>query len=155
MPQEKRFMMTERAPFVGPHENKSRPPCGHVFCFQCLAEWCRIRQQCPMCNRRITSFKHSIDSENNFQVHQPQRHRRQRINERRQRRPLIRLVERRRRILDFFLFFSPTWVLSFAALLWRLDPQLSFYHVIISCCVADFYDLLSYAVDDDRCVKRY
>ena len=54
---------------MGPHENKSHPSCGHVFCFECLVEWCRIRQICPMCNRPITSFKHSFDSENNYQVH--------------------------------------------------------------------------------------
>ena len=120
---------------IGPHENKSRPPCGHVFCFQCLAEWCRIRLKCPMCNRRITSFKHSFDSENNFQVHQcaPT------INERRQQR--IRFDERRRRILDFILFTlsHSTWGLYVTnTMLWGLGfisfSQLSFYHLIISCC---------------------
>ena len=62
---------------MGPHENKSFPSCGHVFCFQCLAEWCRIRQTCPMCNQPITSFKHSFESDYNYQVHHcPRRTRR-------------------------------------------------------------------------------
>ena len=102
---------------MGPHENKSRPPCGHVFCFQCLAEWCRIRQQCPMCNRRITSFKHSFKADNNFQVHQCAQ--RPHNYDRRQRR--VRDLDRlyRQCFLFFLLYWIWYFILVFVFLWWN------------------------------------
>ena len=56
----------------GPQENKSYPPCGHVFCFECLLECSKRRKTCPLCRALMDSFKHSIESEDNFKVHSVQ-----------------------------------------------------------------------------------
>ena len=56
---------------LGPHVNKSRPDCGHVFCYQCLVDWCQIKLECPVCKQAFSSFKHSFQSPDNFQVHTP------------------------------------------------------------------------------------
>lgn len=29
----------------------SAPPCGHVFCWTCIADWVRERRACPLCRR--------------------------------------------------------------------------------------------------------
>ncbi|KAI8616463.1 Pex12 amino terminal region-domain-containing protein [Chytriomyces sp. MP71] len=26
-------------------------PCGHLFCWQCIAEWCRNKPECPLCRQ--------------------------------------------------------------------------------------------------------
>ncbi|KAJ3075687.1 peroxisome biogenesis factor 10 [Podochytrium sp. JEL0797] len=26
-------------------------PCGHLFCYQCIAEWCRNKAECPLCRQ--------------------------------------------------------------------------------------------------------
>lgn len=41
---------------LGQHIDKSNPPCGHVFCFQCLCDWCEIKLECPICKKPFTSF---------------------------------------------------------------------------------------------------
>ena len=45
-----------------PQVDKSFPPCGHVFCFKCLVEWCKTTQrpqlQCPTCNEVFRKFIH-------------------------------------------------------------------------------------------------
>ena len=56
---------------LGPHVNKSRPICGHVFCYQCLVDWSRIKLECPLCKQGFTSFKHSFQSPDDFQVYTP------------------------------------------------------------------------------------
>ena len=46
-----------------PHTNKSRLECGHIFCFQCLIDWCVLKMRCPTCNKTFKSFDHeTIDS---------------------------------------------------------------------------------------------
>ena len=50
-------------------KNKSRPLCGHVFCFKCLVKWSEIKMECPICKMPFDSFKHSIESEDTFKVH--------------------------------------------------------------------------------------
>ncbi|KAI9557955.1 hypothetical protein GHT06_014707 [Daphnia sinensis] len=52
-----------------PHVNKSRPYCGHVYCFQCLVSWCRIKLECPTCKKPFTTFRHSMRSAYDFRVH--------------------------------------------------------------------------------------
>lgn len=54
---------------LNPHVNKSRPYCGHVYCFQCLVSWCRIKLECPTCKRPFTTFRHSMRSAYDFRVH--------------------------------------------------------------------------------------
>ena len=56
---------------LGPHVNKSRPNCGHVFCYQCLVDWCRIKLECPLCKQGFTFFRHSFQSPDNYQVYTP------------------------------------------------------------------------------------
>ncbi|KAK0173798.1 hypothetical protein PV328_006943 [Microctonus aethiopoides] len=29
-------------------------PCGHLFCWNCLGDWVRVRPQCPYCRERVT-----------------------------------------------------------------------------------------------------
>lgn len=41
-----------------PQIDKSFPPCGHTYCFNCLYQWCKILKVCPTCNRRISFFHH-------------------------------------------------------------------------------------------------
>lgn len=45
---------------LGPQVDKSRPRCGHVFCFDCLKEWCRVKLECPTCRQPFTNFAHMI-----------------------------------------------------------------------------------------------
>ena len=52
-------------------QNKSQTPCGHVFCYQCLTNWCQIKIECPVCQQSFTSFKHSFQSPDDYQVHTP------------------------------------------------------------------------------------
>lgn len=46
-----------------PQINKSCPPCGHVFCHDCLFSWCqskvfqRIGWRCPQCNQEFEEFQ--------------------------------------------------------------------------------------------------
>ena len=28
-------------------------PCGHLFCWTCLAEWLRARNRCPFCRETV------------------------------------------------------------------------------------------------------
>jgi hypothetical protein len=42
---------------MGPHDNASRPHCGHTFCFSCLWSWCRIKFACPICQRPVTTIQ--------------------------------------------------------------------------------------------------
>ena len=54
-----------------PQNNKSKPDCGHVFCFECLKRWSKINLECPVCKQSFTSFIHSIESPNEHQVYTP------------------------------------------------------------------------------------
>lgn len=35
-------------------ENICNTECNHVFHFDCLEEWCQIRQNCPLCRRDVS-----------------------------------------------------------------------------------------------------
>ena len=39
-----------------PQVSKSSPPCGHVFCRNCLMESCKIKKECPTCKRKFDDF---------------------------------------------------------------------------------------------------
>lgn len=28
--------------------------CGHLFCWQCIAEWCVTKPECPLCRQDIS-----------------------------------------------------------------------------------------------------
>jgi hypothetical protein len=58
---------------LGPHINKSLPECGHVYCFQCLVNWCGIKLECPSCKKPFTFFYHTIQSPKDGQVYTPER----------------------------------------------------------------------------------
>ncbi|XP_034944564.1 peroxisome biogenesis factor 10 [Chelonus insularis] len=32
-------------------------PCGHLFCWSCIADWVRVRSQCPLCREHVTSSR--------------------------------------------------------------------------------------------------
>eukprot|EP01025_Chloroclados_australasicus_P016000 TRINITY_DN17819_c0_g1_i1.p1 TRINITY_DN17819_c0_g1~~TRINITY_DN17819_c0_g1_i1.p1 ORF type:complete len:287 (+),score=23.10 TRINITY_DN17819_c0_g1_i1:280-1140(+) len=36
----------------------SSTPCGHIFCWECIMEWCNNRQECPVC--RVEVAKNQI-----------------------------------------------------------------------------------------------
>ena len=43
------------------HVNKSSMDCGHVFCFSCLLEWCKIKLECPTCRQPFLQYRHSFE----------------------------------------------------------------------------------------------
>ena len=32
-------------------DNPASTPCGHLFCWDCIFEWHRIRSECPLCRQ--------------------------------------------------------------------------------------------------------
>ncbi len=42
-----------------PQVDKSFPPCEHTFCFECLDQWCNVKNDCPTCKMEIRSFHHN------------------------------------------------------------------------------------------------
>eukprot|EP01114_Cavostelium_apophysatum_P019993 TRINITY_DN6586_c0_g1_i2.p1 TRINITY_DN6586_c0_g1~~TRINITY_DN6586_c0_g1_i2.p1 ORF type:complete len:302 (+),score=32.30 TRINITY_DN6586_c0_g1_i2:35-940(+) len=37
-------------------ENRKRgaaTPCGHLFCYACITEWCNTKSQCPLCRQEV------------------------------------------------------------------------------------------------------
>lgn len=48
---------------LGQPENKSfTDSCFHQFCFSCLAEWAKVKAECPLCKQRFKSIIHSVRS---------------------------------------------------------------------------------------------
>ena len=46
---------------MGSYENMCHPnECLHKYCFGCLEEWTKIKQECPYCLKEITSIIHNI-----------------------------------------------------------------------------------------------
>jgi hypothetical protein len=56
---------------LNPHENKSQIYCGHVFCYECLNDWCQIKLECPTCKTPFSIFRHSIKSSLHFRISTP------------------------------------------------------------------------------------
>ena len=49
---------------MGSYENMCHPnECLHKYCFGCLEEWTKIKQECPYCKKNITSIIHSIQTD--------------------------------------------------------------------------------------------
>lgn len=36
--------------------------CFHMFCFQCIMEWAKLKNECPLCKRTFESVYHSVHS---------------------------------------------------------------------------------------------
>ncbi|KAI9556324.1 hypothetical protein GHT06_018898 [Daphnia sinensis] len=53
---------------LGQHVSKSQPDCGHVFCYQCLFDWCKIKLECPSCKTPFSVFYHSMNSPEGWQI---------------------------------------------------------------------------------------
>jgi hypothetical protein len=43
--------------------------CLHTFCISCLAAWCERKRACPVCRGKVSSYYHTIHSDNEFLEH--------------------------------------------------------------------------------------
>lgn len=43
--------------------------CLHAFCSSCLAAWCERKRACPVCRGSVSSYYHSIHSDDDFKEH--------------------------------------------------------------------------------------
>ena len=51
---------------LGKLENMSHTnACMHKFCFVCLVEWTKVKPECPLCKRKISSIIHNIQDDGN------------------------------------------------------------------------------------------
>jgi peroxin-10 len=38
---------------LSPRQDSAVTPCGHVFCWTCICEWCQQKAECPLCRQQV------------------------------------------------------------------------------------------------------